>query len=113
MGLIAPLSPVLGGEGVGGEGAESRRASPPHPNPLSPEYRGEGLEVAMRNSKRLHLPKRMTPLQPRAFTLIELLAGGVQFLFGDGGVRLVTFDVDANPLAALMTPDGGEEVVPP
>jgi prepilin-type N-terminal cleavage/methylation domain-containing protein/prepilin-type processing-associated H-X9-DG protein len=39
--------------------------------------------------------------------------GGVQFLFGDGAVRLLVFDIDANVMAALMSPDGGEEVAPP
>lgn len=39
--------------------------------------------------------------------------GGVQFLFGDGAVRLLAFDTDATVLAALQTPDGGEEVTPP
>lgn len=37
--------------------------------------------------------------------------GGVQFVFGDGGVRLLRFDTDT--LAALLTPDGGEAVSPP
>lgn len=34
--------------------------------------------------------------------------GGVYFLFGDGGVRLVPFGLQADKLAALLTPDGGE-----
>jgi prepilin-type processing-associated H-X9-DG protein len=36
--------------------------------------------------------------------------GGVQFLFGDGNVRLVSFGADPTVLAALLTPDGGETV---
>ena len=39
--------------------------------------------------------------------------GGVQFLFGDGGVRLLSFDINPSLMAALMTPDGGEGVSPP
>ncbi len=41
---IAPLSPVLRGEGSGvrGEPLSSVLALTPHPRPLSPEYRGEG-----------------------------------------------------------------------
>jgi prepilin-type N-terminal cleavage/methylation domain-containing protein/prepilin-type processing-associated H-X9-DG protein len=39
--------------------------------------------------------------------------GGVQFLFGDGGVRLLVFDTDPTVLSALMTPDGREVMPPP
>ena len=35
---------------------------------------------------------------------------GVLFLFGDGGVRRVSFDTEPNIVAALLTPDGGELV---
>jgi hypothetical protein len=39
----APLSPVLGGEGLGGRGPALAETLSPSPQPLSPEYRGEGL----------------------------------------------------------------------
>ncbi len=41
---LAPLSPVLRGEGLGvrGETQGSVLVLTPHPQPLSPEYRGEG-----------------------------------------------------------------------
>jgi prepilin-type N-terminal cleavage/methylation domain-containing protein/prepilin-type processing-associated H-X9-DG protein len=35
---------------------------------------------------------------------------GVNFLFGDGAVRMVPYHTDPNVLAALLTPDGGESV---
>jgi prepilin-type N-terminal cleavage/methylation domain-containing protein/prepilin-type processing-associated H-X9-DG protein len=39
---------------------------------------------------------------------------GVNFLFGDGSVRPLSFSIDTGLMAALMTPDGGEEEgVPP
>jgi len=38
---------------------------------------------------------------------------GVQFLFGDGAVRLIKRDIDPATFTALMTPDGGEGVSPP
>jgi prepilin-type N-terminal cleavage/methylation domain-containing protein len=38
---------------------------------------------------------------------------GVNFLFGDGTVRLLDFATDTAVLAALLTPDGGETVAPP
>jgi nicotinate-nucleotide pyrophosphorylase (carboxylating) len=38
----SPLSPVLGGEGSGVRGVNPATTQPPHPQPLSPEYRGEG-----------------------------------------------------------------------
>jgi prepilin-type N-terminal cleavage/methylation domain-containing protein len=40
-------------------------------------------------------------------------AAGVQFLYGDGSVRLVAYDADMSLMAALLTPDGGEAVQPP
>jgi prepilin-type N-terminal cleavage/methylation domain-containing protein/prepilin-type processing-associated H-X9-DG protein len=40
-------------------------------------------------------------------------AEGVNFLFGDGSVRLLSYSVDPDLMAALMTPDGGEKVTPP
>jgi prepilin-type N-terminal cleavage/methylation domain-containing protein/prepilin-type processing-associated H-X9-DG protein len=39
--------------------------------------------------------------------------GGVQFLFGDGAVHLLPFDIDRNVMAALLTPDGKEAVAIP
>jgi prepilin-type N-terminal cleavage/methylation domain-containing protein/prepilin-type processing-associated H-X9-DG protein len=39
--------------------------------------------------------------------------GGAQFLFGDGGVRVVRFDVDLAVMEALLTPNGGEVVALP
>ncbi len=41
---FSPLSPVLGGEGLGVRGRSRAKglSLPPHPRPLSPEYRGEG-----------------------------------------------------------------------
>jgi len=39
--------------------------------------------------------------------------GGVHFLFGDGAVRLLAFDVDMTLMTALLTPDGGETAAPP
>src|SRR5438067_75351 len=42
MSDLAPLAPVLGGEGSR-EG--DSHATPPHPQPLSPEYRGEGSKT--------------------------------------------------------------------
>jgi hypothetical protein len=38
---------------------------------------------------------------------------GVHFLFGDGAVHLLTFDIEASVMAALLTPNGGEVVSPP
>ncbi len=38
---------------------------------------------------------------------------GVNFLFGDGGVRHVPFTMPSETLAALLTPDGSEVVSPP
>jgi prepilin-type N-terminal cleavage/methylation domain-containing protein len=38
---------------------------------------------------------------------------GVFFLFGDGGVRMLNYDVDPNIIAALLTPNGGETVTLP
>ncbi len=38
----APLSPVLGGEGLGVRGRNRRKAHPLTPTPLPPEYRGRG-----------------------------------------------------------------------
>lgn len=40
-------------------------------------------------------------------------AGGVQFAFGDGTARPVARDISPAVFAALLTPDGGEEVSPP
>jgi prepilin-type N-terminal cleavage/methylation domain-containing protein len=40
-------------------------------------------------------------------------ADGVQFLFGDGTVRMLAFDTDPDLMAALLTPAGGEEVTTP
>jgi prepilin-type N-terminal cleavage/methylation domain-containing protein/prepilin-type processing-associated H-X9-DG protein len=40
-------------------------------------------------------------------------AGGAQFLFGDGSVRLLAYDIDIATLTALLTPDGGEVVSVP
>ena len=37
-------------------------------------------------------------------------SGGVQFLFGDGGVRLLSFNTNTDLFAGLLTPDGGEVV---
>jgi hypothetical protein len=39
--------------------------------------------------------------------------GGVQFLYGDGGIRTLSFGADMALLAALLTPDGGEPVQAP
>jgi prepilin-type processing-associated H-X9-DG protein len=39
--------------------------------------------------------------------------GGVQFLFGDGSVRVLAFDTDTSIVVALMTPDGNETVTLP
>jgi prepilin-type N-terminal cleavage/methylation domain-containing protein len=39
--------------------------------------------------------------------------GGVHFLYGDGSVHLISFDIDSKTMAALQTPDGGEVVTPP
>ena len=35
---------------------------------------------------------------------------GVQFLFGDGSVRVLAFDIGTSLMATLMTPDGSEAV---
>jgi prepilin-type N-terminal cleavage/methylation domain-containing protein/prepilin-type processing-associated H-X9-DG protein len=40
-------------------------------------------------------------------------SAGVQFLFGDGSVRLLAYSTDRTLLAALLTPDGGEAASPP
>jgi prepilin-type N-terminal cleavage/methylation domain-containing protein/prepilin-type processing-associated H-X9-DG protein len=39
--------------------------------------------------------------------------GGVYFLFGDGSVRMLSFDTDVDTMIALMTPDGKEVVILP
>jgi prepilin-type N-terminal cleavage/methylation domain-containing protein len=39
--------------------------------------------------------------------------GGVLFLFGDGAVHLLPFDIQASVMAALLTPDGKEAVAIP
>jgi len=39
--------------------------------------------------------------------------GGVQFLFGDGSVRLLSRTTDQATFAALLTPDGGEKATVP
>jgi prepilin-type N-terminal cleavage/methylation domain-containing protein len=39
--------------------------------------------------------------------------GGVLFLFGDGSVHLLPFDIQASVMAALLTPDGKEAVAIP
>ena len=39
--------------------------------------------------------------------------GGVYFLLGDGGVRLIPFNIPGDHFAALLTPDGSETVVLP
>jgi prepilin-type N-terminal cleavage/methylation domain-containing protein/prepilin-type processing-associated H-X9-DG protein len=39
--------------------------------------------------------------------------GGVQFLFGDGAVRMITRGVNPDTFEALLTPDGNEPVVLP
>src|SRR5450755_3253403 len=53
---LLPSPPVLRGRGVGGEGVHSRVnhgvtpdlvSSTPHPQPLSPEYRGEGSSAVV------------------------------------------------------------------
>ncbi len=38
---------------------------------------------------------------------------GVQFVFGDGSVRSLSFKTDTDQFAALLTPDGGEAVTLP
>jgi prepilin-type processing-associated H-X9-DG protein len=38
-------------------------------------------------------------------------ASGTNFVFGDGSVRLINYDVSASTMSALLTPNGGE--VPP
>ena len=38
---------------------------------------------------------------------------GVRFLFGDGTVRMLTFDTDPDVVSALLTPNGGETVTLP
>ncbi len=38
---------------------------------------------------------------------------GVQFLFGDGAVHLLNFDIDTDILIGLMSPEGQEVVSPP
>ncbi len=38
---------------------------------------------------------------------------GVQFLYGDSSVHLLSFDTDTRTMAALQTPDGGEAVTSP
>ncbi len=38
---------------------------------------------------------------------------GVQFLFGDGAVHLLSFDIDTDILIGLMSPEGQETVSPP
>ena len=40
-------SPLYSGERGRGEGVEPPHAMPPHPQPLSPEYRGEGRRLAV------------------------------------------------------------------
>lgn len=37
---------------------------------------------------------------------------GVNFLFGDGAVRMLPFSLPSDTFAALLTPDGGEPVTP-
>jgi prepilin-type N-terminal cleavage/methylation domain-containing protein/prepilin-type processing-associated H-X9-DG protein len=39
--------------------------------------------------------------------------GGVQFLFGDGAVRMIGRGISQDTFAALLTPDGGESVMLP
>lgn len=36
--------------------------------------------------------------------------GGAQFIFGDGSVRLLSYDISTGLLMALMTPNGGEVI---
>lgn len=38
---------------------------------------------------------------------------GVQFLYGDSSVHILSFDTDTRTMAARQTPDGGEAVSPP
>src|SRR5262245_42697740 len=47
MRVFSPLSPVLGGEGPGVRGPSRPTHHPPHPQPLSPEYRGEGSQSVL------------------------------------------------------------------
>ncbi len=42
--LFLPLAPVFWGEGAGGEGPIRFETMPPHPQPFSPDYRGEGSD---------------------------------------------------------------------
>lgn len=39
--------------------------------------------------------------------------GGVQFVFGDGSVRNISYSMSWMDFAALLTPRGGEVVTPP
>src|SRR5262249_31819818 len=75
FGIYSPL-PCTRGRGAGGEGAFlckccANRSHPPHPRPLSPEYRGEGRKAL---SNRVHVPSGA-----RAITRCTRGAGLVQF----------------------------------
>jgi len=39
--------------------------------------------------------------------------GGAQFLFGDGSVRSVPYEISFDDFSALITPQGGEVVQAP
>src|SRR5262249_6726284 len=86
--LQAPSSPVLGGEGLG---------NPPHPQPLSPEYRGEGSNAL--SARALEKPLMPQPARTRlcpgrtgmvARTDAEVVGGGgidVQFRRDAGSLQ--------------------------
>ena len=58
----SPLSPVLRGEGSGVRGGDfSQSKCTPHPQPLSPEYRGEGKIMLPNASSSIRAPSIPTP----------------------------------------------------
>jgi len=99
----SPLSPVLGGEGRGVRGLESSTGLALSPQPLSPEYSGEGLHKPLARIKRnvplpylilFGLVAWLTPsacfaeaAQPKKIVTIE----GITEYHLDNGLRVLLF----------------------
>ncbi len=82
----------------------------PHPQPFSPEYRGEGSNIKRCLTSPLCPSTKLSNGYTTYVAVVDPNGVFSGSTFGDGGVRFLSSNMDLENLRALFTASGGDKV---